>query len=119
MPGCSLFVTATRSSPGRTWWGDAVKWYGTSGPPDTGESAPSLAWHIGDLYVIANAYWEPLTFTIQAPGPWCRVVDTFLASPCDIVEAADAPPVAATYEVAARSVVILERLSGDREAAPS
>ncbi len=98
-----------------TWWGDAVQWFGTSGPPDTGDSSRSLAWHIGDLYVIANAYWEPLTFTIQAAGPWGRVVDTSLAPPADIVEPVDAPAVGATYEVAARSVVILERDPGRQD----
>jgi isoamylase len=90
------------------WWGAAVKWFGTAGPPDTGESSRSLAWCIGDLYVIANAFWEPLTFSIQAPGPWVRVVDSSLAAPKDIVELVDAPAVGASYEAAARSVVILE-----------
>jgi isoamylase len=91
------------------WWGDAVQWFGTSGPPDSGDSSRSLAWCVGDLYVIANAYWEPLTFALQAPGRWRRVVDTSLGPPDDIVESADAATVGATYDVAARSVVILER----------
>ena len=86
-----------------------VQWFGTSGAADTGGASRSLAWCVGDLYVIANAYWESLTFTIQADGPWVRVVDTALASPDDIVEPADAPTVGSTYDVAARSVVILER----------
>ncbi|MGH9136688.1 MAG: alpha-amylase family glycosyl hydrolase [Acidimicrobiales bacterium] len=88
---------------------DAARWFGTSGPPDTGESSRSLAWHVGDLYVIANAYWEPLTFTIQAEGPWMRVVDTSLASPDDIVTPDNGVAVAASCEAAARCVVILER----------
>jgi isoamylase len=92
-----------------TWWGVAVRWFGTTGPPDTGDSSRSLAWNIGDLYVLANAYWEPLRFAIQAPGPWTRLVDTSLDSPDDIVEPAAAPGVAAAYDLAARSVVILER----------
>ena len=50
------------------WWGDAARWFGTSGPPDTGEGSRSLAWTVGDLYVIANAYWEPLTFADPGPG---------------------------------------------------
>jgi glycogen operon protein len=91
------------------WWGDGVRWFATTGPPDTGESSRSLAWSVGNLYVVANAYWEPLTFTIQAEGPWVRVVDTSLTSPDDIVDPADAPAAPASYEVAARSVVILER----------
>jgi isoamylase len=91
------------------WWGHGVQWFGTTGPADTGEGSRSLAWRVDDLYVIANAYWEPLTFAIQATGPWVRVVDTSLASPDDIVDPADAPAAPASYEVAARSVVILER----------
>jgi glycogen operon protein len=98
----------------QAWWGDAVQWFGTAGPPDTGDSSRSLAWAVGDLYVIANAYWEPLTFTIQAAGPWVRVVDTSLASPDDIVDPADAPAASERYDVGARSVVILERRKDDR-----
>jgi glycogen operon protein len=98
----------------QAWWADAVQWFGTAGPPDTGDSSRSLAWSVGDLYVIANAYWEPLTFTIQAAGPWVRVVDTSLASPDDIVDPADAPAASDRYDVGARSVVILERRDDGR-----
>jgi glycogen operon protein len=91
------------------WWADSVRWFGTTGPADTGEGSRSLAWQVGDLYVIANAYWEQLAFAVQAPGRWVRVVDTALGPPDDIVEPPDAPVVAGTYDVAARSVVVLER----------
>jgi isoamylase len=91
------------------WWGGDVRWFGTAGPADTGDSSRSLAWHVGDLYVIANAYWEPLTFTVQAPGRWLRIVDTARESPDDIVEPSAASTVAGACDVAARSVVILER----------
>jgi glycogen operon protein len=91
------------------WWGDAVHWFGTAGPADTGPTSRSLAWHVGDLYVIANAYWEPLTFTVQASGRWLRIVDTALPPPDDIVEPDSAPAAGPHYAVAARSVVILER----------
>ena len=67
------------------WWGDDVRWFGADGPADLGAHSRSLAWHVGDLYVMANAWWEPLTFEVQAPGPWRRVVDTSLPSPDDIV----------------------------------
>ena len=95
------------------WWGDAVQWFGTSGPPDTGDGSRSLAWHVGDLYVIANACWEPLTFAIQAPGPVasasstrrCRRRTTSSRSP-------RRQPSRPRYDVAARSVVILERQDG-------
>ena len=42
----------------------------------TRSASRSLAWWIGDLYVIANAWWEPLRWTILAAGNWHRVVDT-------------------------------------------
>jgi pullulanase/glycogen debranching enzyme len=89
-----------------------VQWFGTAGPPDIGESSRSLAWSVGDLYVIANAYWEPLRFAIQATGPWVRIVDTSLAPPEDIVDPGDRPALSGSYDVAARSVVILERKAG-------
>jgi glycogen operon protein len=94
------------------WWGDSVRWFGTTGPADTSDGSRSLAWQVGDIYVIANAYWEPLTFAVQVPGRWIRVVDTARPAPADIVEPADGHAVAGACEVAARSVVILERSGG-------
>ena len=61
------------------WWGEDVRFFGVDGPADLGPHSRSLAWHVGDLYVMANAWWEPLTFAIQAPGAWRRVVDTSAA----------------------------------------
>ncbi len=90
------------------WWGDAVEFFGTHGPPDLASSSRSLAWSIGELYVIANVWWEPLEFFVQRPGPWSRIVDTSLPAPAD-VEPGGIPLDGATYEVGARSVVILER----------
>jgi isoamylase len=108
--GCLLAVRHRHAQLSQAeWWGDDVRWFGTSGPADTSEASRSLAWHVGDLYVIANAYWEPLAFAIQALGRWVRIVDTARGSPDDIVEPSAAPAVDGTYDVAARSVVILER----------
>ncbi len=68
-----------------------------------------------DVYVIANAYTEPLTFSLPAGVAWRRVVDTDLAAPQDIVAEADGPQVAeGRYTAAARSVVVL--LGNKREA---
>jgi isoamylase len=86
------------------WWGDGVQWFGTDGPPDLGPHSRSLAWSVGDLYVMVNAWWEPLEFAVQCPGPWCRVVDTSLAD-FDEVEVGD------RYTVGPRSIVVLERPS--------
>jgi glycogen operon protein len=91
------------------WWDDAVRFFGASGEADTAEHSCSLAWTVGDLYVIVNAYWEPLEFAIQTDGPWARVVDTSRPSPDDVVEPDMAPIVGGRYDVTARSVVILER----------
>jgi glycogen operon protein len=87
------------------FWGDGVRWFGVDGPPDA--QSRSLAWHVGDLYAIANAWWEPLPCTIEVPGPWRRVIDTSRPSPDDAVD--HSPPAAATYVVGPRSIVVLER----------
>jgi glycogen operon protein len=94
------------------WWGDAVRFFGATGVADTGEHSRSLAWTVGDLYVIVNAFWEPLEFAIQTDGPWVKVVDTSLTAPADIVEAGAGVPVCGRYDVGPRSVIILERRSG-------
>lgn len=62
------------------WWGDDVEWFGAAGPPDLEHHSRSLAWHLPGLYVMANMWWEPLDFSIQAPGEWERVVNTSLES---------------------------------------
>ena len=91
------------------WWGDAVQFFGTVAEADLGPHSRSLAWSVGDLYVIANAWWEPLEFHLQRPGRWRRVVDTSLLPPDDIVDDDDAVPVGQSYDVGPRSVVILTR----------
>jgi isoamylase len=62
--------------------------------------------------VMVNAYWEALDFEIPPTeagrAPWRRCLDTFLDSPDDIREWADAPIVKdSTYWVQPRSVVLL------------
>ena len=75
------------------------------------------------LYLIANAYWEPLDFALPpapvgASGGWRRWIDTSLASPEDIVARRDAPAVTeGTYRVGPRAVVVLVALV-DHGAAP-
>jgi glycogen operon protein len=64
------------------------------------------------LHLMVNAYWEALDFEIppsQARGePWRRCIDTFLDSPDDIRDWADAPVVkGSVYWVQPRSVVLL------------
>jgi glycogen operon protein len=63
-----------------------------------------------DLYVMINAWWQELAFTMQegTAGEWSRVVDTSLAGPDGFVEAG-VPLTASEYVVEARSVVVLVR----------
>jgi len=69
------------------------------------------------VYLIMNAYWEPLDFELPPvengpPGAWRRWIDTSLVSPEDIVPWQKAPSLACpTYRAEARSVVVLFRKS--------
>ena len=75
------------------------------------------------VYLILNAYWEPLEFELPPPAgdaaSWRRWIDTSLASPDDIVQWAEAPAVTgATYPAGPRSVVVLiTRLPANSETA--
>jgi len=61
-----------------------------------------------DIYVMINGDDAELEFTIQAPGPWRLVVDTFREPPDDIASPGAEPPITwSTYTVAARSIVVL------------
>ena len=68
--------------------------------------------------MIANAYWEPLTFELPAVNngrrdPWRRWIDTALDSPQDIVPWPDASSVPGySYWVGPRSVVVLYANTG-------
>jgi isoamylase len=75
--------------------------------PDWSDQSHSLAisaWATAanlDLYLMLNAYWEPLRFELPpAPEaglrPWRRWLDTFLESPDDICLFSKAPPVASS-----------------------
>jgi glycogen operon protein len=74
------------------------RFHGIGPAIDEGWDSRSLAWQSGDLYVMVNAWWEPLTFVVQAPGEWTVAQST-------------APPVdtPAGVTVAPRSIVVLER----------
>jgi glycogen operon protein len=93
-------------------------WHGVKlNQPDFGSSSHSIALSAElkteklKMYMIMNAYWEPLTFELPANGsdnPWRRWIDTALDSPNDIVPWQDARAVDGfTYQSAARSVVAL------------
>ncbi len=88
------------------YWRDDVHWYGANGPVDLGQQSRTLAYCLygeSDLYVMVNAFWEPVRFHIQEGKDWKRRIDT---SRQGLLEE---PVSSGDYEVAARSVVVLER----------
>jgi glycogen operon protein len=74
------------------------------------------------VFLIPNAYWEPLTFELPPSGdgdagPWRRWIDTSLDPPHDIVPWQEAVAVSGhPYRAGARSVVVLFADIADREA---
>ncbi|HET7291573.1 MAG TPA: glycogen debranching protein GlgX [Vicinamibacteria bacterium] len=97
-----------------------TEWHGVKlGQPDWGDHSHSLA-HAAELtqegvavYLILNAYWEPLAFALPPlgqgrGGSWRRWIDTSLEVPQDIVPWQEAPALADhEYRAGARSVVVL------------
>ena len=80
-----------------------VYWYGANGRVDFASRTLTYCLHgANELYVMINAFWEPVRFHIQEDKNWKRIVDT---SQHDIVEE---PVSSLDYELAARSVVVLE-----------
>jgi isoamylase len=99
------------------FWREDVAWYGTSEKADLSYDSRSLAFCLhgasqndDDIYVMINAFWEPLEFHVQegVAREWARVVDTALASPEDFSDRGE-PLKMASYLVAPRSVVVLLR----------
>jgi glycogen operon protein len=95
-------------------------WHGVKpNQPDWSNQSQSIALSLEllreslEVYLIFNAYWEPLHFELPLTKlgeqyPWRRWIDTSLETPQDIVEWREAPSVAApTYRVGPRSVVVL------------
>jgi glycogen operon protein len=98
-------------------WRDDVSWYGTGPTVDLSHNSHSLAFCLhgasqgdDDIYVMINAYWEPLEFHIQegAAHEWRRVVDTALPNPDDFSEG-DRPVEETKYVLASRSIAVLLR----------
>jgi glycogen operon protein len=100
-------------------WCDDAHWYGVHGlrGPISESRALALCLHGAsqaddDLYVMANAADEAVTFSVQdtSGAAWRRVIDTSGDAPADFVEAwEDMPAVDGAYEVKGRSVVVLIR----------
>ena len=103
----------------KTWHGVRV------GQPDRADHSHTLAFEAElrrdgvRVYLILNAYWEPLEFELPplgdgGPSSWRRWIDTALDSPQDIVPWQTAPAWSgADYRAAARSVVVLFAGIGD------
>ena len=72
--------------------------------PDIAEGflSHSLAWSSNGLYVMANAWWEPLEFEVQEPGEWRVVLATAVAT--------SSGTGAVRYTLAPRSIVVLQRI---------
>lgn len=134
-----LMIAFRKSHPslGRNrFWREDVRWFGVTGEPDLSWDSHSVAFFLSgvsvgddDLYVMINAWEEPLEFAVQVgePAEWRRVVDTARPSPGDILDiAAPGTPSAVQggavggagkdeamtedrFTVKARSIVILER----------
>lgn len=101
------------------FWREDIRWYGVGPQADLSHASRSLAFCLhgasqgdDDVYVMVNAHWETLDFTMQdgAPAEWRRVVDTGRESPDDIREAGqEVLQTSARYTVGPRSVVVLLR----------
>ena len=109
--GRGLSLVQLLRQSGLRWHGVELEW------PDWSYNSHSLAFSVqgqrGRFHLMLNAYWEPLEFELlpppaDPPSAWRRVVDTYLESPQDFCPWAEAPVIEApTYEVQARSVVLL------------
>ena len=102
-----------RSIARSRFWRNDIQWFGTTGRPDLATDSHTLAWHLSgathdedDLYVMVNAYSEPLEFELQAPGLWRVVVDTSGSEPVALAGAGAVVPVGPVV-VQARSIVVL------------
>jgi isoamylase len=88
------------------FWREDVQWYGAQGPLDLGSHTLAYALHgERDLYVMINAFWEPVVFRIQEKKDWKQLVDT---SKQEVVEEQIS---SLTCNVEPRSIVVLESTS--------
>jgi len=100
------------------FWREDVRWHGTGADIDMSFESHQLAFYLdgaaendADLYVMINGGWREQKFTLQQPlAGWQRVIDTGRDSPGDILEPADAPPLASKeLSLKGRSLVVLLR----------
>jgi isoamylase len=99
------------------FWREEIRWRGVGPTTDLSYHSQSLAYYLSgksqqdfDLYVMINAYTEPLNFTIfdGLQKPWSRVVDTSFESPEDILgPGSEVTVIGSKYRVKPRSIVVL------------
>src|ERR1700736_456735 len=99
------------------FWREDIRWRGVGSTTDLSYHSQSLAYYLSgksqqddDLYVMVNAYTEPLSFTIfdGLQKPWNRVVDTSFESPDDILgPGSEITVIGSKYLVQPRSIVVL------------
>ena len=85
------------------YWRDDVRWYGANGIVDL--DSHTLAYSLrGEktLYVMINAFCQPVEFRIQENACWRRIVDTSQD------ELNDRAVNASSYELAPRAIAVLE-----------
>jgi len=101
------------------FWREDIRWYGVGPEVNCSHHSHTLAFCLRgasqgdqDIYVMINAYWQDLDFTIQEGtfDEWHRVADTSLESPSDIIEPSEEESLKNLhYKVKARSIVVLIR----------
>ena len=117
---CRLMIAFRKAHPSicrSRFWREDIRWRGVGTSADLSYQSRSLAYYLKapngsdvDLYVMINAYTEPLKFTIYDGlyKAWYRVIDTACASPGDILEpGSERQVIGSTYDVQPRSVVVL------------
>ncbi|HRB02989.1 MAG TPA: alpha-amylase family glycosyl hydrolase [Ilumatobacteraceae bacterium] len=75
------------------------EFFGVGVQVDERPESRSIAWCANGLYVMVNAWWEPLVFEVQVPGEWQSALST----------AGSAEQVGATVTVPARSITVLRQ----------
>jgi isoamylase len=117
---CRLMIAFRKAHPSicrSRFWRDDVRWRGIGAAIDLSYNSHSLAYYLKgaswadqDLYVMINAFTEPLVFTVidGLYKPWYRLIDTSQNSPNDICEPEQEQQMFGTqYTVAPRSIVLL------------
>jgi isoamylase len=117
---CRLMIAFRKAHPSicrSRFWRDDVRWRGVGASADLSYNSQSLAYYLKggslgdqDLYVMINAFTEPLVFTIVDGSyrPWYRVIDTAQNTPHDICEPGQEQQIFGVhYTVGPRSIVVL------------